>query len=125
MIILVTIASVLAFIVTFSILGIVPRAQKAIAVARSTTTTMRDQTLDDDAKEAAVQAASLTLLKQFFGLLVFGILTLLAAYIPILLADMAGLIPAQTVLDFMLRLDVILVTSVILIALVFGLRRFR
>ncbi len=125
MIILITAASVLAFIIAFSVFGIVPRAQKAIGVAQSTTATMRDQTLDDEAKETAVQAASLMLLKQFFGLLVFGILTLVAAYIPLFLADMAGLAPAQTVLDFMLRLDVILITSAVLIALVVGFRRFR
>lgn len=115
--------SVLAFLAVFHFLAVIPKAQDAIAVSRNTAGLMRDATLDDDAKEAAVQKASLNLMKAFVGLLLRGGGAVLAAFVPLQLADWAGIVPLDASLDFMLRLDVILVTSVLIVALAFLGRR--
>ena len=115
MTILVTALSVLAFIAAFEFLGLMPKAQEAIAVSRRAAGVMADASLDEAAKEKAAQAAAIELMKGFFGLVlrIAGILA--AAYVPIFLADVTGLLPESEALAFMLRLDVILVTSVLVV----------
>ncbi|WP_424991088.1 hypothetical protein [Fluviibacterium sp. S390] len=115
--------SVLCFIAAFQVLNLVPRARTAIATSRATAAVMGDKSLDEDAKEAAVQKAALSLMKNFLDLLIRGALTLVAAWVPIQAADMIGLKPADETMAFMLRLDVILITSVIVtVAVIIGLR---
>lgn len=115
--------SVLCFIAAFQLLNLVPRAQAAIATSRQTAAVMGDKTLDEEAKEAAVQKAAVSLMKGFFDLLIRGIGTLVAAWVPIQLADLIGLKPAEETLAFMLRLDVIIVTSIIVtVAVIIALR---
>ena len=125
MTIVVTALSVLAFIAAFELLALLPKAQEAIAVSRRTATVMADATLDEAAKEKAVQAAALALMKGFFGLVlrIAGILA--AAYVPIFLADITGLLPESEALAFMLRLDVIAVTTVLVIVVVWLASRLR
>ena len=125
MTVLVTALSVVAFIAAFEFLGLLPRAQAAMAVSRRTAAVMGDATLDEAAKEKAVQAAALELMKGFLGLVlrIAGILA--AAYVPIFLADLTGLLPEAEALAFMLRLDVILVTTVLVIAVLWLAARFR
>lgn len=125
MILVVTALSVLAFLLAFEALGLIPKAKEAISVSRATAAVMGDKSLDDDAKEAAVQKAAATLMKNFLGLLVRIVGILLAAYVPILAADLLGLVPEAEVLAFMLRIDVILITTVLVIALVWVLQRVR
>lgn len=124
-ILLVTAVSVLAFILAFKFTGLVPKAREVIATSGRAAAAMADSSLDDDAKEAAVRRASLALFGGFGAILVRAALTLLAAWVPIQLADRAGLIPADAVMGFMMRLDVILATTVIVIALVWIYARLR
>ena len=70
MIVLVALLSVAAFLVAFSLSGIVRVALSAVEIARDAVGMMRDDALDDDAREAAVQAASLGLLGVFLSLAV-------------------------------------------------------
>lgn len=125
MVLIVTALSVIAFIAAFELLGIVPKAREAIATSRQTAAVMGDKSLDDDAKEAAVQKAAGSLLKGFFGLVLRIIGILVAAYVPIFLADLAGLVPEAETLGFMLRLDVILATTVIVIAIIWAATKVR
>lgn len=125
MTLLVTTLSVLAFLAAFTLLGIVPKAREAIATSRQTATIMGDASLDDDAKEAAVQKASMALMKGFFGLLLRIVGILLAAYVPIFLADLTGLLPEEEALAFMLRLDVIAISSILVIAVIWLIAKFR
>lgn len=125
MMIVVAILSVLAFIAAFQLLQIVPRAKSAIDTSRSTAAVMGDASLSEEAKEAAVQKASLALMKGFVDLLLRGAGALVAAWLPIQLADWAGLVPAADTLGFLLRIDVIVVTSVVLVALVVILSKVR
>lgn len=125
MVLIVTALSVIAFIAAFELLGIVPKAREAIATSRQTAAVMGDKSLDDDAKEAAVQKAAGSLMKGFFGLVLRIIGILAAAYVPIFLADLAGLVPEAETLGFMLRLDVILATTVIVIAIIWAVTKVR
>ena len=74
MIVLVALLSVAAFLVAFSLSGIVRVALSAVEIARDAVGMMRDNALDDDAREAAVQAASLRLLGVFLSLAVRSVL---------------------------------------------------
>ena len=57
MIVLVALLSVAAFLAAFSLSGIVRVALSAVEIARDAVGMMRDDALDDDAREAAVQGA--------------------------------------------------------------------
>lgn len=118
MVLLVTALSVIAFILAFEALGIVPKARDAIATSRQAAAVMGDKGLDDDAKEAAMQKAAGSLMKGFVGLLARIVGILLAAYAPIFLADLAGLADEAAVLAFMLDPLVIVATTVIVIAVI-------
>jgi hypothetical protein len=115
MMIAVVAASVLAFLAAFQLLRIVPAAQAAIVTSRQTMAVMNDATLDERAKETAVQRAALSLMKGFLSLVLRSALALVAAWLPIELADLAGLVPAEATMAFLMRLDVIAVTSVIVV----------
>jgi hypothetical protein len=67
MIVLVALLSVAAFLVAFSLSGIVRVALSAVEIGRDAVGMMRDEALDDDAREAAVQAASLRLPRVFLS----------------------------------------------------------
>lgn len=126
MIIAIACTSILAFLVAFRFLGIIPVASRAIGTAREAGSVMRDPNLDDDAKEAAVQKASLSLFKSFGSLVVRVVLLLLSAFLPIFLADMFGLVPDEAVIGFLLRWDVLVITSVVIIGAVYlGKRLWR
>jgi len=125
MAILVTALSVLAFVIAFGRLGILPKAQAAMAVSRQTMTVMGDATLDDSVKERAARQASLALLKGFFGIALRLAGVLLAAYVPVFLADRAGLLPEAEALAFMLRLDVLAATTVLVALALWLASRFR
>lgn len=126
MMIAVVAASVLAFLIAFQLLRIVPAAQAAIVTSRRTMAVMNDATLDERAKETAVQRAALSLLKSFLGLVLRSALALVAAWLPIELADLAGLVPAEATMAFLMRLDVIAVTSVIVVLVLWlGRRSWR
>ena len=123
MIVLIACLSILAFMLAFHVLGIVPVASQAIATARAAGQVMGDKTLDEEIKEREVQKASISLMKSFASLVVRLVLLLVAAFLPIYLAELVGVTTTDAVLGFLLRLDVILITSVILIAAVLVGRR--
>jgi len=125
MLIAVTALSVLAFLAAFRILGLVDHARAAVTTSRRTMQVMGDATLDDDAKEAAVQRAARTLLVAFAGLALRFAAILVAAYVPILLASAAGLVSQSAALAFMMRADVIVVASALVLGAVWLMSRWR
>lgn len=125
MTLLVTAVSVLAFLLAFEALGIVAKARDTIATSRQAAAVMGDGSLDDDAKEKAVQQAAGRLMLGFLGLALRIVLILAAAYVPIFVADAAGWLPESEALAFMLRPDVILGTTVLVIAAIWLAARIR
>lgn len=123
MIIAVTVASILVFVLVFWKAGVVPAAQKAIATASGAGKVMSSKDLDDEVKEKEVQKAAIGLLGSVVSITVRSILSLVAAAVPIYGAEAAGLVSADLVIDFMSRWDVIIIVSVVMIAGYFVVRR--
>ncbi len=120
----VAMVSVVVFVLAFRFAGVVPAAAGAIATARGATEVMRDASLDDLAREKELQRASLRLFRAFGSILVRTVLTLGAASLPIAGAEWAGLAMAESVLRYLMRLDVIVVASAGMILLYVLAARF-
>jgi hypothetical protein len=116
MVLLVACLAVAAFLIGFHLAGVVPAARRAIATARSATGVMRDPALDDLAKEKAVRKAGLSLLSSYASITLRSAAALLASFLPILLADATGLVDKEATMAFLLRWDVILGASAVMIA---------
>lgn len=86
---------------------------------------MLDSELGDDAKEAAVRRAGVDLIVASFSILWRLGVALGAAAVPILLADVLDVVPRDSVIELMARLDYILVVSVVAIVLAAVVRRWR
>lgn len=105
------ISSIGVFLVALTLLKVVRSAGGAVATARGAVAAMRDEGIDDDARERAVRQASLGLLVAFASISVRGAAAAAASLLPIWLADMAGIAAAGHVIDFLSRWDVILAAT--------------
>lgn len=126
----VTSLSILLFILFFILLNIVTVAKRAIVTSNSAMVAIRSPDLDDEEKEDLVQAASITLLISFFSILIRSVICLGVSAIPIVAFDYLQYVPMQDSYDFMSRMDVIIIASVIvtllyLITLLFKFTRAR
>ncbi|WP_299506621.1 sulfotransferase [uncultured Roseobacter sp.] len=120
---LVSLVAVFGFAAGIYGTGIVGAAQRAIAQANAGLSAMLDSGLSDDEKEAAVRKAGIALIVGSGAIAWRLVACLAAAALPIYLAEFAGLSPAETVFDLMLRLDYIIGVSVALIVLVWLFKR--
>lgn len=105
--------AIAAFMAAFIASGLVTVATNAGMTARDSLRVMGDASLDDDAKERAVRAASLRLFGAFGSIALRSALTLSAPLAVIWLGDMAGIAEAVATTDFLLRWDVIIGATVI------------
>jgi hypothetical protein len=112
----VALASIGVFIAALCLLGIVGRAGAALAVTRGAVAALRDPGLDDEARERAVQRASLKLFSAFLSILARSVLALLLSFAPIWLADAAGLAAQDEVLFYLSRWDNIVVVTIVMLA---------
>jgi hypothetical protein len=112
----VALTSVAIFALALWGLGIVRAGAGVLAVARGAVAALRDPKLDDAAREAAVQRASLQLFGAFFSILARSALALLLSFAPIWLADTAGVVTSEAVLVYLSRWDIILVVSIVMLA---------
>lgn len=103
--------SVLAFLLAFSGLGVLPAAQTALGRASTAGRIMRDPGLSDDIKEREVQKAALGLLASALSISSRSVASLLAAALPIFLFAAFGGPKASAVFAFLSRWDVIAVAS--------------
>ena len=110
-------ATIVAFLIGFRFSGVVPAAARALGTARAASTVMRSSALPDEDKEAAVRKAGLSLLGSTLSILLRSLAALLAALVPILLADMVGLADSGAILAFLARWDVILGASAVVTAI--------
>jgi len=117
MVVLVASLGVAAFLIGFRFSGVVPAAGRALGTAREASAVLRSPALHDDEKEAAMRKAGVSLLRSALSILLRGLTALLAALVPILLADLAGLADAGATFAFLSRWDVILVMSLVMIAI--------
>ncbi len=112
----VALACVAIFAAGLWALGIVRAGTEALAVAQVAVAALRDPRLDDDAREQAVQRASLRLFGAFFSILTRSALALAAAVLPLWIAETAGLVSGEAVMLYLSRWDIILVTSIVMLA---------
>ena len=111
--IIIAVASIGFFLLVFWLAGVVSTARNALATTRGAMQAMRDPTLDERARERAVQTAAIRLVVASGSLILRSLLALVAAFVPILAADWAGIVPQAAVLAFMERWDVILIATVV------------
>lgn len=84
---------------------------------------MQDPELDELARERTVRAAAIRLVIASGSLILRNLAALLLAFVPILAADLTGIVPLAAMIDFMERWDVILIaTIVVTVGLVAGAR---
>lgn len=115
MIISVALLSVFCFMTAFWWLKITRVGTQAIKTAQSAMATMGDKGLNDEAREKAIQAASIKLFKAFFSILIRSALALAISFLPIWLAHWTGLASIDAVIGFLSRWDVIVIISVVII----------
>lgn len=119
---LVAIAGFAVVLVRTDILGV---ARRLMDQAMAGISAMLDSALDDAAKERAVRGAGLALIRCGAGVAWRFALALAAAYLPLWLADAAGLVPLEAVLGLMLRLDYIIGVTVLAVLAGWALKRLR
>lgn len=100
-------------------------ARGVITAATDGVSSMLDRELDDDAKEQALQRTGLLLLRRAWQTGWRFAAALALAGLPIVLADLSGLVASDRVMALMMRLDYIVVVSVLAIVIVSLLRRAR
>lgn len=104
---------------------IVAATNNALELTMAGLMSMLDSELDDAAKEVAVRRAGLDLIVASFGILWRFAVALAAAAAPVLVADGLGLVSRDSVFELMLRLDYIIVVSVIAVVFAWVFRRLR
>lgn len=115
MTVLVAVASILVFVLALGRSGVVSVSGAVLAEMRRASLVLRDRALDDLAKERAARRAALRLFGASAGILLRGGVVVGLAFLPIWIADLAGLAPAGAVLDWLMRPEVIVVASLVLL----------
>lgn len=94
-------------------------------LAGSAYSTMTDDSLDDLSKEKTVQRCAVEMLRQAVQLIVKLLVILLVTAFPVWLASFLGWIDMESFKLFALRLDVLLLTTAVVIVAVIAYRRMR
>jgi hypothetical protein len=110
--------AVILFCAAFYFAKLVATCQQVIAIAQTAAKTIVSKELDDDAKEKATQEAAVNMIKAAFVLAVKLAIVLGLTVLPLWAADYAGLASLKATIEFSLRLDVLLITTVFVAAVV-------
>ena len=116
MIVAIAIATLAILAVAFWVSGVIRVSAGVLSTTRNATAIMRDPALDDMAREKAMQRASLKLIADFGSILLRSAISLAVSFAPIWLADVTGLASSRAVMDFLSRIDVIVVASIVMVA---------
>lgn len=117
--------SVAAFAAVLWLLRILSRMNGLTREVYGGIAAMFDSGLDDDAKEIAVRRAGFSVLRGAATITACFAVALGAAYVPVLVADVLGLVPSDASLGVLLRIDFILIVSVAAIAVSWLIARLR
>lgn len=115
MIYLAALLVVAAFIIALRLFHVVAVARDIVDRTRGATATLRAADLDDDAKERAIQAAAGQLLVRFVSITLRAVGALAVPTALLWLLDVAGLVSMAAVTAFLLRWDVIVGLTVVLL----------
>jgi hypothetical protein len=108
--------AVAVFMLAFVLLRIVNVAMNALDTTRGVIKTLSSPDLDDSHREAAMQAASLSLLGSFVSITLRGVVALLMSFLVIYLADVMRIAGKQDVIELLSSTEAIVATTVILTA---------
>jgi hypothetical protein len=125
MILFIAVLATVAFAAAFLASGLIPAARRAVAISGQARTAMTDPGLDDMAKEKAVQAAALGLMRSTLSLAARSLACLAAPALVILGADALGLASDEAVIGVLLDPVFIAATLVVFLAIPFALRAVR
>jgi len=114
-IVAVYVVTVLIFCAGFYFAHFVKTFQQVAQAARTAFSTMTDTTLDDLAKEKAIQACAILMIKQAMALFIKLAIILLTTAFPVWLAGVLDLITIEAFSSFVLRVDVMLITTAIML----------
>lgn len=103
--------SIGVFAVALWLCGVVRVGAGVLQTARSAVAALRDEALDDAAREKAVQGASIRLFGAFLSILARGALALAISLVPVALAVAAGLADSRAVVAFLSRWDTVVIGS--------------
>jgi hypothetical protein len=99
--------------------------QQVAEAAKTAFSTMTDNSLDDHVKEKTVQRCAIDMVKQAVSLFIKLAVILLVAAFPVWLANTLNLIEIETFTSFVLRMDVILITTAVMLVLVVGYKQIN
>lgn len=110
----VAIASILFFLVAFWAAKVASAASAAVGIAVRAMKTLASDELDDETKERASRKAAIDLLRCALSIAARFSVSIVGAGIPILAADALNLADANDTIAYLSRLDVIVVSSIVL-----------
>ena len=110
--------AVLLFCAGFYFTHLLATCDQIIAIAKTSVKTLADKSLADDAKEMATQAAALAMLKGGFILVLKIAITFGVTLLPLWLGDITGLSSFAETSKFSLRIDVLVITTIAVTAIV-------
>ncbi|MCD4811292.1 sulfotransferase [bacterium] len=110
------VVSIGVFICALRLFGVVRVAASVLVIAQKAVTFLRENSFDDRTREKELQHAALQLFGAFISILIRSMLTFLASLVPIWLASLMGLVKIDDVTRYLSRLDVIVITAVLIIA---------
>jgi len=108
--------AVAVFMLAFVLLRIVRVAMNALDTTRSALKTLSTPHLDDSHREAAMQAASLSLLGSFVSITLRGVIALLTSFLVIYLADVMRIASKRDVIELLSSTEAIITATIILTA---------
>ena len=98
--------------------------QVALA-AKTAISTMRDDSIDDLAKEKTVQRCAIDMVKQAVTLFIKLAVIVLVTAFPVWLANTLNLITFEAFNHFVLRVDVILITTAVMLVLIVAYKQIN
>ena len=116
---------VVLFAAAFGATGLASSFGRVVETSRGAAKVALDKARTDDEKEIAARRAGLDLLRQSAMIFIKGGATVLAAAMPFWIADVAAIRPLEETMAFALRWDVLGITTLVMIGLVYVWRRLR
>ena len=111
------------FVIGFSLTRLADSCGHVTRLAGEASRAIRDPALDDDAKERIARQSSGQLLKQGVLIVLKAAAVLLATAVPFWIADILSITPIEESIAFASRWDVLVITTVVMLAIWFAWRR--
>ena len=109
-------AGIVLFVLAFRFTRLSSSFSQVMAIAQQSIRVITNSQLDDHDKELAARHAALQLFKQTVLITLKAMITVICALFPFWLADVLALQPWDEVMRFAVRWDVLLITTVLMVA---------